>query len=66
MSPEKAMKTLQEMENLFYKDRLRLQYLNRAYKRAGEGLFTGAWSDGRRNNGVKLEESRFRSDTGKN
>lgn len=51
MSPEKAMKTLQEMENLFYKDRLRLQYLNRAYKRAGEGLFTGTCSDGTRNNG---------------
>ncbi|KGL93292.1 hypothetical protein N301_11314, partial [Charadrius vociferus] len=36
------------------------QYLKGAYRRAGEGLFTGACSDRMRGNGYKLEEGRFR------
>ncbi|KGL97280.1 hypothetical protein N301_07151, partial [Charadrius vociferus] len=36
------------------------QYLKEAYRRAGEGLFTGACSDKTRRNGFKLEEGRFR------
>ncbi|GAB0191426.1 hypothetical protein GRJ2_001607900 [Grus japonensis] len=37
-------------------------YLKGAYRKAGEGLFTRAWSDGTRGNGLKLKEGRFRSD----
>jgi len=36
------------------------QYVKGACKRAGEGLFTGAWNDGTRGNGFKLKEHRFR------
>ena len=36
------------------------QYLKRAYKKAGEGLFTKAWSYGTRGNGFKLREDIFR------
>jgi len=35
------------------------QYLKRAYKKAGEGLFTSACSDRTRGNGFKLKESKF-------
>jgi len=38
------------------------QYLKGAYKKAGEGLFTRAWSDRTRGNGFKLKESGFRLD----
>ncbi|KAK4828805.1 hypothetical protein QYF61_000862 [Mycteria americana] len=38
------------------------QYLKRAYKKAGEGLFTRACSDRTRGNGFKLKEGRFRFD----
>jgi len=38
------------------------QNLNRAYKRAGEGLFTGASSDRTKHNGCKLKEGRSRLD----
>jgi len=36
--------------------------LKGAYKKAGEGLFTGARSDRTRGNGFKLRESRFKLD----
>ncbi|KGL91536.1 hypothetical protein N301_10577, partial [Charadrius vociferus] len=36
------------------------QYLKRAYRRAGEGLFTRSCSDRTRGNGYKLEEGRVR------
>ncbi|GAB0187230.1 hypothetical protein GRJ2_001188300 [Grus japonensis] len=36
------------------------QYLKGAYRKAGEGLFTRAWSDRTRGNGLKLKEGRFR------
>jgi len=32
------------------------QYLKRADKKAGEGLFTRTWSDRTRGNGLKLKE----------
>jgi len=38
------------------------QYLKEAYKKAGEGLFTTAWSDRTGHNGFKLKEGRFRLD----
>jgi len=38
------------------------QYLKGAYKKAGEGLFTKAWSDRTRCSGFKLKEGRFRLD----
>ncbi|GAB0182624.1 hypothetical protein GRJ2_000727700 [Grus japonensis] len=38
------------------------QYLKEAYRKAGEGLFTRAWSDRTRGNGLKLKEGRFRLD----
>jgi len=38
------------------------QYLKGAYKKAGEELYTRAWSDRIRGNGFKLEEGRFRLD----
>jgi len=41
------------------------QYLQRAYKKAGEGLFTRACSDRTRGNGFKLQVSRFGFDARK-
>ncbi|KAM9651881.1 uncharacterized protein ACIBXB_009680 [Morphnus guianensis] len=41
------------------------QYLKRAYKKAGEGLFTRACSDRTRGNVIKLKEGRFRLDVRK-
>ena len=41
------------------------QYLKGAYRKDGEGLFTRAWSDGTRGNGLKLKEGRFRLDVRK-
>ncbi|PKU47776.1 hypothetical protein llap_1885 [Limosa lapponica baueri] len=38
------------------------QYLKRAYRKAGEGLFTRSCSDRTQSNGFKLEEGRFRLD----
>ena len=38
------------------------QYLNRGYRKAGEGFFIRAGSDRTRGNGFKLEEDRFRLD----
>ena len=38
------------------------QYLKRAYRKVGEGLFVRACSDRMRGNGFKLEEGRFRLD----
>ena len=38
------------------------QYLKGAYKKAAEGLFTGACSDRTRGNGFKLKEGQFRLD----
>jgi len=38
------------------------QYLKWAYTKAGEGLFTRAWSDRTRGNVFKLKEARFRLD----
>ncbi|KAK4825778.1 hypothetical protein QYF61_002341 [Mycteria americana] len=38
------------------------QYLKGPYKKAGEGLFTRAYSDRTRGNGFKLKEGRFRLD----
>ena len=38
------------------------QYLKRAYRKVGEGLFVRACSDRTRGNGFKLEEGRFRLD----
>jgi len=42
--------------------RATFQYLRRAYRKAGEGLFIKACSDWRRENDFKLEEDRFRLD----
>ncbi|GAB0182601.1 hypothetical protein GRJ2_000725400 [Grus japonensis] len=39
-----------------------LQYLKETYKKSEEGLFTRAWSDRTRGNGLKLKEGRFRLD----
>ena len=39
-----------------------LQYLKEAYRKAGEGLFIGAYSDRKRGNRFKMEEGRFRLD----
>ncbi|GAB0176075.1 hypothetical protein GRJ2_000072700 [Grus japonensis] len=41
------------------------QYLKGAYRKAGGGLFTRAWSDRTRGNGLKLKEGRLRLDIGK-
>ncbi|GAB0188795.1 hypothetical protein GRJ2_001344800 [Grus japonensis] len=41
------------------------QYLKGAYRKAGEGLFTRAWSDRTRGNGLQLKEGRFRLDVRK-
>jgi len=38
------------------------QYLKRAYRKVGEGLFIRTCSDRMRGNGFKLEEDRFRLD----
>ena len=41
------------------------QYLKVAYEKERERLFTRTCSDGRRGNGFKLKEGRFRLDIGK-
>ena len=41
------------------------QYLKRAYKRVGEGLFTKACGHKTKGNGFKLKERRFRLDVRK-
>ena len=41
------------------------QYLKGAYRKAGEGLFTRAWSDRTRGNGFNLKEGVFRLDVRK-
>ena len=38
------------------------QYLKGDYRKAGEGLFMGAYNDRMRKNGFKLEKYRFRLD----
>ena len=38
------------------------QYLKGAYRKAGEGLFIRACSNGKRGNDFKLDEGRFRLD----
>lgn len=38
------------------------QYLKRGYREAGEGLFIRSYSNGRRSNGPKLKEGKFRLD----
>lgn len=38
------------------------QYLKEAYRQAGEGLFTRAWSDRTKGNDLKLKGGRFRLD----
>ena len=40
--------------------RAAFQYLQGAYRKDGEGLFTRAWSDRTRGNGLKLKERRFK------
>ena len=45
--------------------RAAFQYLKGAYRKAGEGLFTRAWSDRKRGNGLKLKEGQFRLDVRK-
>ncbi|GAB0191549.1 hypothetical protein GRJ2_001620200 [Grus japonensis] len=45
--------------------RAAFQYLKGDYRKAGEGLFTRAWSDRTKINGLKLKEGRFRLDIGK-
>jgi len=42
--------------------RAAFQYLKRAYRKDGEGLFARVCSDRTRGNGPKLKESRFRLD----
>jgi len=42
--------------------RVAFQYLKRAYKKAGEELFTRACSNRTKGDGFKLKESRFRLD----
>jgi len=39
-----------------------LLYLKGAYKKVREGLFTRAWSDTTRGNGINVKEGRFRFD----
>jgi len=43
-----------------------LQYLKKAYKKVGEGLFVKACSDRTSGNGFRLNEDRFSSDIRKN
>jgi len=76
VSPEEAHKGLEHLSykerlrqlGLFSLEKSRLQgdltaafqYLKGTCKRAGEGLFTRAWSDRTRNNSFKLRGGRFR------
>ncbi|KAJ7414989.1 hypothetical protein WISP_80183 [Willisornis vidua] len=75
-NPEEAMKMITQLEHCSFEDELRalgfsleqrrlqgdLQYLKRAYKKDGDGLFTRGWSDRTRRNGFKLKENEFRLD----
>ncbi|GAB0180779.1 hypothetical protein GRJ2_000543200 [Grus japonensis] len=45
--------------------RAAFQYIKEAYRKAGEGLFTKAWSDRTMVNDFKLKEGRFRLDVRK-
>ncbi|KAF4803507.1 hypothetical protein TURU_015585 [Turdus rufiventris] len=71
VSPKVTTKVIRGMEHLSYEKRVRefwivrlgeekalaFQYLRRAYKKDGEGIFMRTWSDRTRGNGFKLKEN---------